>query len=758
MMARKRGTMNISGFSRGLFGCQLVLIGVLAGCGDDSGKSGETSQRSSVLNLSAGQIAQYALADAPNPEFVAARARVQKRVPTERVEYARAFNLGAGRSPITTDPTFGQVRVDAATALGTSIDPVKAADLTSANSALDTLLGQIVAINPSAASCAALPAPKNDACAFALIIIDVLRSEGLKADAGVTTGTDAGAGDAAVGDAAVRGPGSDAGAPVVPVNLFSCASRDTTGATTPAKATIDTSTTWSGKVLLKGDNYVTAGTLTIMPGTQIFMDVDATLDIGWNSSAPTLSAEGTPSAPILFCGTTGTPGFWDAVTIGNKVTTNSVLRNVLFSDGGGTDAALKLQGSVTADNVQVRNTRKDGVWAADFKSDSKALSVEGSGGEALVFTSEDALTRFPLGGMIVNNVANEAILRFTSYKNATVIHNIGVPYVQETGIDQTAGDLTFEAGVDYRFNTDTRLEIGWNSGTAGLHVNGTAAAPVKFGSSKPGLASWDGFWVNSKVTTNSNIAYAEFSQGGSLNGPVLQISAPVLLDHVTLTDNLVGASFKGPLAAGSKNLIITKTKGRPLTVVPDAMFTVPAGGSYTGNDIDQIAIDGASIKASGTIADLGVPWFFNESVDQYNGSSITVTPGTDFVMNSNVLLTIGWNSDKSSFIAKGTAAAPITFTGSMPTPGWWTGIQVVGSVVSTTAFDYVEVGHAGGGGGAALELKAPYPTTNTPVSVTHSKFYDSAGYGIISAKAVTSVDYTATNTFTACALGNAVTQ
>lgn len=739
---------------------RLVLMGCTVAACSSSGDSDAPAQRAGVLSFTAGQIAQAALSDAPNADFVSARTRVEKLVPTMRAEYARLYKLGAGRMPISSDTTFSQLRVDAATALGTRIDPQKASDPTSAGPSLDALLAEVNKINAAAQSCNDLPAPKNDSCAYALIIIEVHRAEAAVTDAGAAPQGDAAAtpvADAGPSDASVPvSPVGDAG-PSAPVNLFSCASHDSTGAVL-AKNNIDADTTWSGKVLVKGDTYQSAGTLTIAPGTQVFMDVDSTLALAWNSSIASVIADAPASAPILFCGTNAAKGAWGKVTLGTKVGSNSVLRNVLFSDGGGTDAALELLNGVTLDNVQVRNSLKDGVWAVDFKAGSKSLSIEGSGASAVVLKGEGALTNFPLGGMLLNNVANEAVIRFGSFSQTTVIHNIGIPYVEDASMYQSAGDLTFEAGVDYRFKTDVLLELAWNSSAAGVHANGTAQAPVKFGPWQPGVALWAGLTVGTKVTSNSNFTYAEITQAGSTNKPAIELSAAVLLDHLTLTSNNVGASIKVAPAVGSKNLTITKTKGRPLAVATDAVFRIPQGGTFTGNDNDQIEITGDTFNAGdGTIADLGVPYFIGASIDTYKDSHITIAPGTDFVMGVDTLLTIGWNSSQASLIAKGTAALPITFTGATPTAGSWKGIQIGTQVLSTTVLDYVQIGHAGGGAAGtpagALEIKAPSPSTNSATTVTNSKFYQSAGFGILKAMAI-ATDYNVSNTFENDASGN----
>jgi hypothetical protein len=744
----ERGTMKIIS-TRWLALMGLVLA---SACSDGNGEN-ISKERASILNLSAGQIAISALSDAPSADFIAARQRVQQRLPTERVSYARAFALGPTRgAAMVSDATFREARGSAAVALGTSIDQNKALNTETAQSTIDTLLGELVKIAPSATSCELLPAPKNDACAFALIIMEVLRSEGTPNDAGSGAGVDAGPSDGAVpadasagGDAAVV-PG-DGGA--VPVDLFSCAaSRDITGATM-INTDISAAETWSGRVFIKGPTRVTGATLTIMPGTEIFMDVDSSLDIGWNNSEGALLADGTPTAPIRFCGKTAEKGFWGGITLGSNVTSNSLLHNVLISDGSGTDNALELQSDVTIDNVQIRNGDKDGVWATDFKDGSRALSVEGMGGSAVVIKGEGAITRFPLGGMLLNNTDNEAVIRISDITKTATFHNIGIPYVQEDLLRVTGGELTFEAGVDYRVNPDRTLTIGWNSSTAGLHVNGTAAAPVKFSSLQSITSQWAGILVETNVTTNSNITYLEVRRGGSNTTPALELRAPVLLENVKLEDNVTGMEIgaKG-LATGSKNLTITKTMGRPLAIVPDGLFTLPQGSVFTGNDLDQIEVNGQDISKSGTIADPGIPYYLTGPVRVLGGANVVIAAGTDFVMNVDSSIDVGWNNGSTSLMAIGTAAAPITFTGETQTAGSWYGIVVESNVLSNSRFDYVQIGHAGGptsNPGSALELRVAVPVTN-------SKFYQYVGYGIGKPDTITT-DYAPTNMFDTSGLG-----
>jgi len=212
-----------------------VLMGLALAACSDGGSEGLSKERASILNLSSGQIATFALSDSPNADFIAARQRVQKRLPTERVTYARGFALGPGRGvAMVSDVPFREVRTSAAVALGTGVSEAKAADAVSAQATIDTLLAELIKLVPGATSCGALPAPKSDSCAFALIIMEVLRSEGAATDAGAVDAGAVVATDASqAADAVVVTP--DAGGGVVvgdagPVNLFSCGTRDLTGA------------------------------------------------------------------------------------------------------------------------------------------------------------------------------------------------------------------------------------------------------------------------------------------------------------------------------------------------------------------------------------------------------------------------------------------------------------------------------------------------------------------------------------------------
>jgi hypothetical protein len=732
--------------------------------GDGKGKIEPGPRPSSLLDKSPQLLARDALSDMPSAEFVAVRSRVNDAVTKERRQYTRSFALAGGRgSALATDPNIILARRETAIAIGVKLDPDKEVDAALANASLEALLSALQERVAGAMSCEAAGA-KADDCAIALLLLEVKRSEasaqpGFDAGAAPDGSTPSADGSAPLADAAPSSdaavPAADSGrdggpAPSGPVATIECSpTRDVTGAREVMGA-ITASETWSGKVLLKGDVTVRAGTLTIAAGTEVFMDVDSSLVIGWNSAEATILAEGTLAAPIRICGRSaeGEKGYWSTITLESNVTSNSVLRNVLIADGAGeTGPALDLKADVTIDNVQVRNAQHSGVLALDFKDGSKQLSVDGSGGPAVVLSSTSAITRFPLGGYLRDNVENVARLRFTYMDGTTIVHNIGIPYLQESDVYARTGQLTVEAGVDYRFLPDTTLEVGWNGGSVGLHVNGTAAAPVVFRAATDVTASWTGIHVSPTVTTDSNISYAEVRQGGAATAYALDIDAPLKVDHVTLRGNArsmkVGASGLG---AASTALTITGSQSFPLVVVSDGVFGLPTGGTFTGNAIDQISIEGNMLRKGGTIADLGVPYLIPATLYVGGTAAITIAPGTDFLVGAGADIYVGWNGGDVALTANGTVDAPIRFLGLNATVGFWGSLILEPTVRTNSQLSYVQVGHGGQLGTALLELRANVPVTN-------SRFFDSAGYGISKLTANPN-DYMPTNTFETLTSGN----
>ncbi len=547
--------------------------------------------------------------------------------------------------------------------------------------------------------------------------------------------------------------GGGGGGPDVPPATGACPGLTPTG---ELKGSIEADATWRGVLKVSGDVIVSQPVkITIEAGTTFVMESDSSIEFGWNSNAASVFARGTAAAPIRFCGKAAQAGYFDRIIVGAKVTSDSVLENVIISDGGqATRAALELNAPVLVNNVQVLRSGAEGVVASDFKDGSQKLTVMGAAKIGVALLTQGAVTHLPLGGGFRGNGTDVVALRLTEIDADTTFHDPGVPYVQERGIIiRNGATITFEAGVDYRLAVDQRLEFGWNSDETTVKVNGTAEKPVLFGKTGETAGGYQSIIIGNRVRSDSVLRNMKVRGGGN-GGPALHIKAPLTIDHLTLENNQTGLKLEGTgFSSQSTALSITGTSGGPpATVTPDNAITIPAGGTFAGNNgKDWIAIEGGDFTATGTLRKLDVPWRVQGDIRSMDMSALTIEAGTTILMAADTGIEFGWNSNESTITAVGSADKPIVFKGAgdVTAMGYWDGL-IVGSRVSTSSkFSYVQVINGGKSGGAALRL-------DRATDVTHTLLSRSAGMGIRK-DAGDSTDYAAAaagNTFDMCAMGN----
>jgi hypothetical protein len=412
---------------------------------------------------------------------------------------------------------------------------------------------------------------------------------------------------------------------------------------------------------------------------------------------------------------------------------------------------VRLEAGVRVTNVLVQDSGDDGVRAARFARGSSGLSVMGSDGIAVSLTHPAALNDLPVGGTIEDNDEDTIHLTFNSIQTDVTIKAAGVPYVQEDTVNVHDIELVIEAGVEYHFAADAFLDIGWNSNATELHIEGEEAAPVVFRGAVETKGYYQGLRINQNVLSSSTVTHTQIWHGGGLDRPALDVFARVTLQDVTLEDNLIGMRLERPLQPASSNLTITGTDGVPLTVHPNAITGIPAGGSFSGNDEDEILVeDSLTVHAvTGLVPDLGVPFRITNDIELTSGSDVEIAPGTEIIMAADIRLLVGWNSNPAKLVAVGTSTEPILFVGQTSTAGYWNGITFSASADATSELEYVTIANAGKAGSAALVLDRAISVTNTTID-------NSAGAGI-EKTAGDATDYSVSNTFTNVAQGNVIT-
>lgn len=541
--------------------------------------------------------------------------------------------------------------------------------------------------------------------------------------------------DDAPGDGGDLGTGAQA---------ITCDTREAAQATTVVDADIDSDTTWSGVVFVEESVDVHDATLTIEPGTSIVMGADAELSFGGNGGTARLAAAGTSAAPIRFCGREEEAGYWGSLRLREDVATDSVLSHVLVSDGGGVathDAAVSFEGAVRIDNLQVKNSGQVGVYAERFAENSQRLSIEGSVGAAVVLDGTAAVTHFPRGGAISDNGEDVVRLTFTEIDEDTSFHALAVPYVQVNAVAAHEATLVFDAGTEYQFAAGAGLELGADGSVTTISVNGTEAEPVVLRGEIADAGSWTGIAIRGNVSTDSALHHLEISHAGGSDSAALHIQSAITVDHVAVKDSEEGVRIDAQgLKAGSTALSVTRTGAPPLVVAADALVSLPQGGSFSGNEEDYIAISGGDYTAVGTVVDLGVPYRVLGTIETQGGSSLTLAPGTEFVMAEDTTIHVGADGGSATFAAEGTADAPIRFIGLEAEAGYWGGVELGSNMASSSRLSYVEIRHGGGGTmGACLRL-------SSTVEVANSTFGNCAGFGLLHETSDIS-DYAASNTF-----------
>jgi len=516
-----------------------------------------------------------------------------------------------------------------------------------------------------------------------------------------------------------------------------CDTRDTTGAMRVGSA-ITSNQTWAHVVYIEGSVAVRAGArLAILPGTDVIVAEGGSLVLGSDQSAVELTAAGTEEHPIRFCGEQAGLGAWAGLVIEDGTKTSSELRNVRISDAGSEDAALVLRSAVHIENVSIVGSATDGAWASDFADDSRGLRVENAANAAVVLTDSGAATRFPKDSAFANNGDDAIHLRFSEMNPLTTFHDPGFPYVQETDVNAPEGTLTFEPGVDYRFAMGTGLLLG---STVDKHLllsaTGTAAQPVVFQGVKSGPGSWNSIQVIDNVEPASVLSQVEIRDGAT-NLQVLYIRSPIRLDHVLLDGNGAGVFVAAQgLDPASTSLTVRNSESTAMDLMPNALVTIPLGGSFTGNKFDEIAVYGGDFTQRGTVPNPGVAFFVTGDIRTLSGSSMTLSAGTEFIMLGNRHFDFAADDGEATVVAVGTADAPIRFTGYQEKAGFWAGVSTGSGLSASSKFSFIDVRY---GKAACLTLKMP-------AAVSNSTFADCSGYGILK-NIDDASDYEASNSF-----------
>ena len=313
--------------------------------------------------------------------------------------------------------------------------------------------------------------------------------------------------------------------------------------------------------------------VTIEPGTIFIVESEAELFVGWRGDAASVFFNGTEEQPILFCGAEGRPGFWRGLELLTGTREESYLEHVRIEDAGREETAgLFSSNNVRLNHVSVLNSAAVGFKLEGLGDGSSDLTSKNNA-LPLALKGEEAVDLLPLGDYTENE---EDIIELRGIENTNItFKDVGIPYRQldeRVVLGLAGGDLTsftFEAGVEYQFCQDCFINVGWRNDPGAIYVRGTEDNPVVFTSSRetPQAGDWNGIWLLSGTTSDSEINFARFEYGGKPE------EAALLIDRGQGT--IRNSHFSDSLGAG----IIIDTDG--LLTVENNTFERCAGGDVS---------------------------------------------------------------------------------------------------------------------------------------------------------------------------------
>ncbi len=278
--------------------------------------------------------------------------------------------------------------------------------------------------------------------------------------------------------------------------------------------------------------------LTIEAGVDYRFSADTFMEVGWNSSDPTLFINGTETDPVVFQGEADEAGFWRSLLVGINVRTNSNISYLTVREGGGDEnPALSVRSAITLDNVTLEDNETGAlIGAQGLDPDSANLTITGTEGIPLTVAGANALVTLPQGGSYTGNGDDVIAVEGDTYDTEGTVADLGVPYrVLNSQYVVDGSSITIEPGVHFEMSADTFITFGWNSGAATVTAVGTEEDPIVFTGTDASAGSWRGLEVELNVTTNSALQYVVVEHAGNPADP--EDSAAIYLDAAVPVQN-----------------------------------------------------------------------------------------------------------------------------------------------------------------------------------------------------------------------------
>lgn len=496
-------------------------------------------------------------------------------------------------------------------------------------------------------------------------------------------------------------------------------------------STIKGDETWPvGDYTVKGSLKIQNATLTIPACSIVRLAPGENISVGTGGSLKLLGGE-TTKVRVTSSNTAPAAGDWGYIEFLDGSSADSEIHHVVIEYGGKGFGAIYVaaNASVALDHTTIKDSQTYGIQLRDAGSHLRGATdnvVTGSG-IAPVQIHANSVGDL-LGGTFTGNASDVILVNGGTVDKTQTWKQLGVPFRADTFTVRGAAtpqQLTIEAGVTLQMKRDQNITIAT---AGGLHLAGTAAAPVKLTSSEtsPSAGDWRYLEFNADSTSGDNVlehAIIEYA-GKDFGAVFVADSASIKMTDCTVQHNeTYGLQIRGgELRDFTGNAFTDNAEGH-IFAYPSVVGQIGAGTYASGGANDVIRVAGGTFTKNATWGAWGVPYRIDGSLT-FNADSGSATwkvaAGATLAIGNGQTITAG---TKGVLVLDGTADKHVVITSaaSSPTPGIWKYIDLYSP---GNSFKYADIAFGGGGNFGQVFLNS-----NTSLTLDNVKFSSAGGTG-----------------------------
>jgi hypothetical protein len=461
-------------------------------------------------------------------------------------------------------------------------------------------------------------------------------------------------------------------------------------------------------------------TVTVLPGTEIYMAENAAITIGLGSNGG-LRAIGTEQKPILFTAMAEknrSPGDWLGIGFMSGADHDlSILRHCIVEYGGGAGWLVYAESAgVAIDSSTFRHSLGSGIQAGpNGIKDFADNRIEDCAGFPLVIHPDN------LGAVLTGNTFSDndmhgiKVLGGKVSRSATW-QNLGLPYYA-TGPLSISGFstpvLTIAKGCSLLFADSALFRVGFGNPGGLKALGGLTGVFFSPAATAPGPEEWPGleFWELCDPVSTLDHCYIDQAGSQRSGGAALVVRGPVSLTNSrVLRSKSCGVKCDNDGFIDFANNVITGCDGYPVTTRPQFVGSLGSGNLLVGNSSDSIEVLEGMITLHSLWRNQGVPYLVRGRIDigSNTSPSMTVQQGATIVFDADRSGSIVVGENYPGALSATGQPDSITFTSTDTIWGTWRGIEIH-RLGTSSVLDHCRLLYAGQGEPGILYIERSAP-------------------------------------------------